>query len=320
MKSLSKHIIILLIALISASGISQETKGYRIEGDEIIFIFDKHDYDQLREDNWGTIINLNDFEIENVAVAGSFNKWSMDKWKMSKVSDHRYELRKKIDDFNDQFQWEFKFVINDDFWAEPDDRFPNTTEAYDLFGNPMHAYNLRLDLMKNDPNGNTSFFLEGFEDANQVILAGSFNKWNEESLQMIKVDKGWKITLDLPPGIYQYRYIVDGEWIEDPTNSDRTLNEFGGYNSIKRVKKEVVFKLKNFQHATEVILTGSFNNWDEKQLKMTKTGKGWIQTMILPGGKHHYKFIIDGEWMVDPDNSVMEYDGAGNINSVCMVK
>ncbi len=56
----------------------------------------------------------------------------------------------------------------------------------------------------------------------------------------------------------------------------------------------------------EVILTGSFNNWDEQQLKMKKTDSGWSKTLILPGGKHHYKFIVDGEWKVDPENTVMK--------------
>ena len=78
--------------------------------------------------------------------------------------------------------------------------------------------------------------------------------------------------------------------------------------------------MNNFHDASEVILTGSFNNWDEHQLKMKKTDSGWTQTMILPGGKHHYKYIVDGEWKVDPENTIMEYDGEGHINSVCMVK
>ena len=32
------------------------------------------------------------------------------------------------------------------------------------------------------------------------------------------------------------------------------------------------------------------------------------------------KFIVDGEWLVDPNNTVKEYDGEGHVNSVVMVK
>ncbi|TMM28695.1 hypothetical protein FDT66_13800 [Polaribacter aestuariivivens] len=35
---------------------------------------------------------------------------------------------------------------------------------------------------------------------------------------------------------------------------------------------------------------------------------------------YHYKFIVDGSWELDPNNSIKEYDGNGHINSVIMVK
>ena len=53
---------------------------------------------------------------------------------------------------------------------------------------------------------------------------------------------------------------------------------------------------------------------------MAKIAFDWIFTTQLSGGKHHYKFIVDGNWYLDPSNSVKEYDGSGNINSVKMVK
>ena len=53
---------------------------------------------------------------------------------------------------------------------------------------------------------------------------------------------------------------------------------------------------------------------------MTKIDDCWVYNISLSGGKHHYKFIVDGEWITDPTNSVKEYDDDGNINSVCMVR
>jgi hypothetical protein len=53
---------------------------------------------------------------------------------------------------------------------------------------------------------------------------------------------------------------------------------------------------------------------------MEKTDAGWIYRIRLSAGKYHYKYIVDGKWIIDPDNSVREYDFHGNINSVKMVK
>ena len=65
--------------------------------------------------------------------------------------------------------------------------------------------------------------------------------------------------------------------------------------------------------AEKVILSGSFNNWSEDALKMKKTDFGWTLNLTLTGGKHHYKFIVDNEWITDPVNPVKEYDGKATL-------
>lgn len=80
------------------------------------------------------------------------------------------------------------------------------------------------------------------------------------------------------------------------------------------------FYLDGFSNAKKVILAGSFNNWSENSYEMQKAGNGWIYTTRLTYGKHHYKFIVDGDWKTDPSNPVKEFDGHDNINSVKMVK
>jgi len=50
---------------------------------------------------------------------------------------------------------------------------------------------------------------------------------------MVKDPDGrWRITVHLVPGTYQYKFLIDTEWHEDPANKRKTLNEYGGYNSI----------------------------------------------------------------------------------------
>jgi len=69
--------------------------------------------------------------------------------------------------------------------------------------------------------------------ARQVFLAGSFNAWDPSARPLKKDAKGvWKTTMMLSQGVYQYRFIVDGNWMEDPVSHEKQINEFGSYNSV----------------------------------------------------------------------------------------
>ena len=54
-------------------------------------------------------------------------------------------------------------------------------------------------------------------DAQNVSLAGDFNDWNVTTHLLQKVSNGkWEVNIDLTPGKYEYRFVVDGEWKNDP--------------------------------------------------------------------------------------------------------
>lgn len=68
----------------------------------------------------------------------------------------------------------------------------------------------------------------------EVSLAASFNRW--EPQPMVKDADGiWRLTVNLSPGTYQYRFLVDTEWKDDHKNSQRVPNEYGSYNSVVTV-------------------------------------------------------------------------------------
>ena len=77
-------------------------------------------------------------------------------------------------------------------------------------------------------------FLEFTETAAQsVCIAGMFNDWRPDATRMIHMGDGcWVKALSLPPGHYEYRLVVDGEWIPDPLAEDYVRNPFGGINSV----------------------------------------------------------------------------------------
>lgn len=321
MRILKSHIIFSIFMFIGFYAMAQKDfKGYKIENDSVVFRFDVRDYSKFTQEHTGQRLEFSDFNIERVAVSGEFNLWSREGWKMHKISDYVYELKKSALDFNDAFAWEFKYVINNAYWAEPSRKDGNVAKAIKNGKRIRGVYNLKMYTAYPTEDGNAYFKLKGFKDAKEVILAGSFNKWNEHLFKMNKTDFGWELTLQMKPDVYQYRFIVDGHWMEDPHNPNKTPNEFHEYNSVIDIQEYTTFALVGYPEAKEVILAGSFNEWNESDLKMKKTIDGWVYTLPLSGGKHHYKFIVDGKWMTDPDNPVREYDGEGHINSVYMVK
>jgi 1,4-alpha-glucan branching enzyme len=71
------------------------------------------------------------------------------------------------------------------------------------------------------------------QGAKGVCLVGDFNNWNHRIHPMKRNEKGvWTKAVMLPPGRYEYKFLVDGEWLNDPENNDFCPNHFGGLNSV----------------------------------------------------------------------------------------
>jgi enterochelin esterase-like enzyme len=67
--------------------------------------------------------------------------------------------------------------------------------------------------------GNTTFTLAGHTDAEAVAIYGSFNNWIQTKNYCAKGNGGWVCRIDLAPGKYTYRFLVDGVGLIDPANS-----------------------------------------------------------------------------------------------------
>jgi hypothetical protein len=80
--------------------------------------------------------------------------------------------------------------------------------------------------------GNTTFKLKGYADASLVVLAGSFNDWNQSQLIFGREGGEWVCRVDLQPGRYTYKLIVDGNWMLDPANPDTEDDDYGNKNSV----------------------------------------------------------------------------------------
>ncbi|MBL0714900.1 MAG: glycogen-binding domain-containing protein [Desulfosarcina sp.] len=79
-------------------------------------------------------------------------------------------------------------------------------------------------------------FAIGDNQAHEVAVSGDFNKWNLTSHLMKSDGNGlWQKIMILPPGQYEYKFLVDGRWRTDPNNPDKCTNCFGTFNNVLRV-------------------------------------------------------------------------------------
>lgn len=81
--------------------------------------------------------------------------------------------------------------------------------------------------------------------AKEVSIAGSFNNWSAKMNPLTNEGNGkWKVDIELEPNYYQYKFVVDSNWLPDPAN-DWKINDGGtSFNSIVKVGDPKVPKRK----------------------------------------------------------------------------
>ena len=69
-------------------------------------------------------------------------------------------------------------------------------------------------------------------DAKQVFVAGEMTDWDSGKRAMQRDAGGtWHVTLDLEPGEWLYKFVVDGRWVQDPATPDHDADGQGGQHS-----------------------------------------------------------------------------------------
>lgn len=76
------------------------------------------------------------------------------------------------------------------------------------------------------------FSLPGYDRATRVAVIGDFNNWNPRRALLHRGRGGWALSLELPPGEYQYAFDVDGVKVPDRLVSTTIGDGAGGYNAI----------------------------------------------------------------------------------------
>lgn len=87
--------------------------------------------------------------------------------------------------------------------------------------------------MKKATGKKVTFELDA-EVGSSVSVAGSFNNWDPSASPMVDNPGGGKYStvLKLSPGRYEYKFVVNGEWLVDPKCPDWAPNNCGSLNSV----------------------------------------------------------------------------------------
>lgn len=169
-------------------------------------------------------------EARHVFLAGDFTGWSPTAMAMIKI-DSGWTAGVKLK----PGKWYYKFVIDGNWEIDAD--------------------NLRDE---NDGNGsvnsvffvpNSAFTLPGSPKAKNVYLAGSFNNWRPDELKMLQTAEGWELPLYLSEGMHSYRFVVDGNWFDDPKNNSKVSNAPGSPPVVYIGRPDLSRTLSNQQKA-----------------------------------------------------------------------
>ncbi|OQB11204.1 MAG: Sporulation initiation inhibitor protein Soj [Candidatus Omnitrophica bacterium ADurb.Bin205] len=76
-------------------------------------------------------------------------------------------------------------------------------------------------------------------EAKDVFLVGEFNNWQiNESGRMMQNNGTWSKRINLNAGKYRYRFVIDGNWIEDSSNPLKEVNPYGSVDSLVEIKQK----------------------------------------------------------------------------------
>lgn len=298
---------LLLVALISVSGLfaqAQPPVSFSMDGKEITLRISR-DVPQMVLDSICSMYGTTYPAVDSLIQANYHGPIGNEGWNLTRWTNKYIEFSKSISSLSGQLDAK-DVVFLEDWQGQTGPGYPaDVTYGFNVF---KQKTVIRVGEDK------VRFSLPEHLEARQVMLAGNFNDWSTLKTPMTKTDSGWVITLRLLPGKYFYKFIVDGQWIYDKNNKLHEPDGNGGFNSTYFVTN-YTFHLDDHKDAKRVILTGSFNGWNEQQLRMDPVEDGWSIHLYLKEGTHAYKFIVDKEWILDPNNPLTRPDGKGNFNS-----
>jgi len=137
-------------------------------------------------------------------------------------------------------------------------------------------------------------------------------KAGEESERRREANVVWKKKIEDGQSVSEVGYLEQVAILR----AIRRKQEFGDGPFRTFGPTEVEFTCYGAEQSVQV--AGSFNGWKPEELKQKEDGE-WAANLKIGPGTHLYKYVVDGEWLVDPTKQ-MTTDSKGNTNNVVMVE
>jgi len=102
------------------------------------------------------------------------------------------------------------------------------------------------------------------------------------------------------------------------TKSTKSGKSTKSTKSGKTERKRVKFELET-SAGSEVYVAGTFNGWDASKHRLKMKDGVFSKTLLVPKGRHEYKFVVDNVWCVDPRCPEWVPNDKGSLNSVIRV-
>lgn len=83
-------------------------------------------------------------------------------------------------------------------------------------------------------------------------------------------------------------------------------------------RKRVTFRIQA-DTGSEVLVMGSFDCWTKGRALKPGPNGVYQGILLLPPGRHEYKFRINGEWHIDPSCGAWVTNALGTLNNVIEV-
>lgn len=92
---------------------------------------------------------------------------------------------------------------------------------------------IQVEKISNSRFRKVTFSFAG-QPGHQVSVAGSFNDWDPGKHPMTYSPDSeiYSCQIEIIPGTYEYKLVIDGEWVTDRENTNFSANDFGTLNSV----------------------------------------------------------------------------------------
>ena len=168
----------------------------------------------------------------SVYIAGDFNNWTPN-IKLNKISaEGGFQVFVPL--LLKEKKYRYKLIVDGIWQKDP----ANSLSEYDLSGDDVSYFivpKLMIHYGINPMKVGKNLFRFNYKNSHAatVYLVGSFNNFNPYDIQMKKDINGiWSCQVQVFPGKQYYNFIVDGNWVIDPSRIKNVHNRFGRKFSI----------------------------------------------------------------------------------------